>query len=121
MRHFCGTASANMSMGLPMRMSMTMSLSMSQSMTISMAKVTPISPHILYVPPFPRTASEIKHPTFNYEPSSVRLDSLEVTEVSSVLLECRYPSVTATMVASPSVTLEAVPKTITLTTTLTLS
>jgi hypothetical protein len=107
MRHFFGSDSGSMSMSFPTSMSMTMSFSMSQSMSMSnwmsmsMEKVAPISPHIRYVPSFPSEVSDTKHPTYiSYEPSSVRLDSSEVTEVSSVLLSSISPSVTVTTVAS---------------------
>jgi hypothetical protein len=118
MRQFFGSVSGSisMSMGLPMSMSMSMTMSpsvlMSYSMSMSMGIVAPVSPHVLYVPSFPSTASETEHPTVSsYEPSSVGLDSSKVTEVPSVLLLSRAPSVpvSVSMVTSSSVTQESVP------------
>ena len=119
MRHFFGSGSVSgsmsMSMGLPMSMSMSMimipSISMSYSMSMSMNVVAPVSPHVLYVPSFPSTASEeTEHPTVSsYEPSSVSLDSSKVTAVPSVLLISRAPSVSVSMVSSSSVAQESVP------------
>lgn len=127
MRHFFGSGSVSgsmsMSMGLPMSMSMSMSMimipsiSMSYSMSMSMNVVAPVSPHVLYVPSFPSTASEeTEHPTVSsYEPSSVSLDSSKVTAVTavtavpSVLLVSRAPSVSVSMVSSSSVAQESVP------------
>ena len=124
MRHFFGSGSVSgsmsMSMGLPMSMSMSMSMimipsiSMSYSMSMSMNVVAPVSPHVLYVPSFPSTASEeTEHPTVSsYEPSSVSLDSSKVTTVTavpSVLLVSRAPSVSVSMVSSSSVAQESVP------------
>ena len=117
MRHFLGSVSSSMSMGLPMSMSlsmspsMSMSMSFSMSMSMSMKVVAPLSPHILHVPSFPSMVSETNHPTFkSYEPSSVRLESPEATEVSYVLSFSRAPSVSVSMVTSSSVTRESVPK-----------
>ena len=127
MRHFFGSGSVSgsmsMSMGLPMSMSMSMSMimipsiSMSYSMSMSMNVVAPVSPHVLYVPSFPSTASEeTEHPTVSsYEPSSVSLDSSKVTAVTavtavpSVLLVSRAPSVSVSMVSSSSVAQESGP------------
>lgn len=97
-----------------MSMIMIPSISMSYSMSMSMnvvAPVSPVSPHVLYVPSFPSTASEeTEHPTVSsYEPSSVSLDSSKVTAVPSVLLISRAPSVSVSMVSSSSVAQESVP------------
>jgi hypothetical protein len=112
MRHFFASVSGSMSMS----MSMSPSISMSYSMSMSMNIVAPISLHVLYVPSFPSTASETEHPTVSsYEPSSVGLDSSKVTEVPSVLLLSRAPSVSVSvsvsvpMVILSSVTQESVP------------